>query len=120
MCPGKRLGLQTRRGPGPGLEKAVRLQREVARPTRAVVHACLSLYPQLHGLRPEVVSAPMRRPRYDDVDLALCPGEPRQRRAEALRGHRERLEQGLARFHGLALRARPGAHATRPWPGGKV
>src|SRR6185312_3971544 len=115
-----RSRLQTCRGPGPGLEKPARQLRELAGPARTVMHPCLALHPELHGLRPQVIAAPVRRPRNDDLDLALGPRLPRERCAEALRRRGYRLEQRLARAHRLALRAGPGTHAARPRPGGEV
>src|SRR6185437_1705505 len=77
--PGKRSRLQTRGGAGPGLEKAAGHRRQPAAPARTVMHACFAFHPELHGVGPQVIAAPMRRPRDDDVDLALRPRLPRQR-----------------------------------------
>src|SRR5689334_1479650 len=114
-------GLQPRDLPRARLEEAAGRALERAGPARAVVDAALTAFdPQLDRIRPQAISAPVRRAGHVDFQVLINTGGSGDRRTEALRGGGHgALERG-ARGHRLTLCARPGADALVPGARGEI
>ena len=109
------MRLRLKAGDRPWRRRGIRFIRQGSRPARAVVDAELAFHPQLHGVGNQAISAPVGRPRYIHGDMVgfgaarAFIGNPQSARR---RGHV--AFERLARFHGPALFAGPGAETALP------